>query len=186
MSVKLDAAQIEQAEKVLSHISGGVGKAASRAINRAVEASRAAAVTKIREDYHVAAGTVRDTMTIRRASPTNLFAMVRSSGKRMSLTAFRVRPAEPLKGGKRAIVKVAVKKTGYKPLRRAFIANMKGNVGVYERTTKKRFPIKKLMGPAIPQMLGTETVSRHIEEKAQETLSKRFEHEIDRLLEGNK
>lgn len=186
MSVKLDAAQIEQAEKVLSHISGGVSKAASRAINRAVEASRAAAVTKIREDYYVAAGTVRDTMTIRRASPTNLFAMVRSSGKRMSLMAFRVRPAEPLKGGRRAIVKVAVKKTGYKPLRHAFVVRLKNSVGVFERTTKKRFPIKKLMGPAVPQMLGTDKVSSYVENKAQETLTKRFEHEVDRMLSGGK
>lgn len=186
MAVKIDAQQLENARKLLGHINGGVEKAASRAINRATEASRTAAITKIREGYHVSAGTVRDTIRIRRARPTSLYAMVRSSGKRMSLTAFSVRPSDPQKKGKKAIVKVAVKKTGYKPLRKAFIANMKGNVGIYERTTKKRFPIKKLMGPAIPQMLGTETVSRHIEEKAQETLSKRFEHEIDRLLEGNK
>lgn len=186
MAVRIDAEEFKKAQKLLKHIDGGVEKAASRAINRATEASRTAAISKIREGYHVSAGKIRETISIKRASPTSLFSKVQSSGKRMSLIEFRHTPKEPLKGGKRAIVKVAVKKTGYKPLRHAFVAKLKGKIGIYERTTKKRFPIKKLMGPAIPQMLDTDNVSRHIEDKAQETLSKRFNHEVDRLLEGNK
>ncbi|MGG1391277.1 hypothetical protein ABE386_26690, partial [Brevibacillus brevis] len=55
---------------------------------------------------------------------------------------------------------------------------------VYRRTTPKRFPIKGLYAPAVPQMLDNEKVRKSIQNKMLETLDKRLEHEIGRVLDG--
>ena len=51
------------------------------------------------------------------------------------------------------------------------------------RTTKKRYPIEVHYGPAVPQLLGVESVQRTVEAVAQQRLDDRLEHELERALE---
>ena len=55
---------------------------------------------------------------------------------------------------------------------------------IYVRTTKKRFPIKPLFGPAIPQMMGIDDVVKKLETVAQKRLDKRLDQEIRAVLMG--
>lgn len=55
---------------------------------------------------------------------------------------------------------------------------------MFERDGSKRLPISEFMGPSTAQMAGNSTVLADVEEKAQEVINKRVEHEITRILNG--
>jgi hypothetical protein len=57
-------------------------------------------------------------------------------------------------------------------------------VGTVIRTSSKGYPIRVAYGPSVPQMVGNEKVSKIVEDKAQETLNKRFAHEVEAVLKG--
>jgi hypothetical protein len=158
----------------------------ARAINRAATTARTEAGRKAREKYYVKHGDVLKTIKIRQAYAGNLSASVQSKGKRIPLYAFRVLPktVQPLR---KVPIKAAVKRSeGLKPLGSAFVAHMRsGHMGVFLRAGKHRFPINERFGPAIPQMIAQPLVSQWVEEKAQERLNQRLQHELSRVIEGS-
>ena len=179
--------QIERAEAALSGIRGGASKVLARSVNRAVLAARAELVRQVKGAYNVKAAAVRETLKIRRASPGDPTAEVRSTGKRISLYAFGSRPRVPGTGGPgRSPLAVATYRgEGRKPIAGAFVAAMQpGQVGIYRRKGTARLPVSMLHGPSIPQMAGRGGIAQAIEERAQATLSTRLDHEIGRMLEG--
>lgn len=54
----------------------------------------------------------------------------------------------------------------------------------FARTSKKRFPIKGLYGPSVPQLFGNPDVVEAMEEAGMDMYEKRLEHELDRLIGG--
>lgn len=50
--------------------------------------------------------------------------------------------------------------------------------------TKGIAQIEQNVGPAVPQMLGSKTVSAFIEKRASEVLNERFTHEVNAILNG--
>lgn len=183
--IELTAEQIEKAERALENIPDGVPKVIVRAINRAAESARTEASRKVREKYYVKHSDVISTIKIYKASPADYSATIISKGHVLALPKFRVTPREPEPKRKKSII-VRVKRGGGGPLPGAFVAQMKsGHVGVFKRVGKPRLPIEQKYGPSVPQMLGSPSVSQWIEEKAQETLEKRLDHEINRLLGEN-
>jgi hypothetical protein len=66
----------------------------------------------------------------------------------------------------------------------AFISEMPtGHTGVYKRKGKKRLPLEQMTGPSVPEMLSAAGQSINaVVKHAQDTLDKRLNHEIDRLL----
>ena len=51
-----------------------------------------------------------------------------------------------------------------------------------QRIGKTRLPIEKKIGPAVPSMIGNPDVVEAIEEKTQEAVVKRLDHEVNRIL----
>ena len=99
------------------------------------------------------------------------------------LYRFNVSPTLPVQ---RATVSAAVlNESGRTPFAHAFIAKMKsGHTGMFERDGTSRLPITEFMGPSAAQMAGNSVVVEQVEEKAQEVVNKRLEHEITRILNG--
>ena len=82
-------------------------------------------------------------------------------------------------------VRVTPAGNGRTPFQDAFIARMQsGHTGMFERDGSKRLPISEFMGPSTAQMAGNSIVLADVEEKAQEVINKRVEHEITRILNG--
>ena len=184
MAVVLTGDQIARAAEALQHIAGGANKAMARAINRAIQGARTAASKSIRKVYRVKAGDIRQTMTLRRATPARLEASVTSVGRKLPLFAFAPRPSKPGTGGKgRPHLTVSVRKGRRTKHRRAWIGTFLSRLQVAMRTSSKRFPVRMLKGPAIPQMLGVPDVIAEVELVATERLDQRIDHEIRVLLE---
>ena len=59
-----------------------------------------------------------------------------------------------------------------------------GHTGMFERDGTGRLPITEFMGPSAAQMAANSVVVEQVEEKAQEVINKRIEHEITRILNG--
>lgn len=182
--IELTVSQIEKAERMLAHIPGAAPRAMSNAINRATDSAKTEAARKAREQYYITHKDVLSTMKMYRASAQDLTASVVSRGNLIALPKFRVTPAKPQPRRKKPIT-VRVKRGQGGPVRKAFVAGMRsGHTGVFMRSGKKRFPIEQMFGPSVPQMLESRSVNAWVSQKANETLDKRLDHEINRVLEG--
>ena len=67
----------------------------------------------------------------------------------------------------------------------AYVADLgRYGVGVFERLTSRRATSQQLFGPSVAHMMENENVLEQVEGSAQETVDKRLEHEISRILNG--
>ncbi|BBB91051.1 MAG TPA: phage tail protein [Methylomusa anaerophila] len=188
--IELTDDQLKRAEQLLKHLPGALPKAVANAINRASESARAEAVRKASEEYVIRPGRVRETIDIAKASPAILFARVRSKGRPRALTYFQTTPKQVPKKRPRGQLVAQVKRSeGGGSIKSAFLARMKsGHLGVFNRTNNLtstgKVELVQRYGPSVPQMLENPTIQQFVEQKAMETLEKRFDHELDRLLKG--
>ena len=191
MAVAPTEQQVERAIRLLAHLPGEASQAMARAMNRAIEGAKTTAAKEIRARYRISSARIKETMTLRLASAGRLQASVTSAERRPSLYQFGPTPSEPGTGGRfpgvgmtRPPLRVAVKRRGKpQPLLGAFVMRVASGKHIAQRTGKSRLPVEVLYGPAVPQMMGVDVVSRRIEEMAVARLDARLDHEIQRALE---
>lgn len=183
--VFLGAERLEYLSKMLVGFEDQIEKVKVRAINRATTTAQSTLVRKVRENYHIKAGDVRKSLTVSRARPGLPQSVISSSGKDLPTIAFQVRPGT-VNGKRRTPIRVSVKKGSTTELDRAFIARIGGRLGVYERLSEKRFPIRQLYSVSIPVMANNPDVVESVAEDARSMLDKRLDHEINRVLDGAK
>lgn len=172
-------------EKALRKTPEKVNSALARAVNRAVTNVKSNISKQVRENYVIKASDVKKTLEISKATQKQPVAFVRSVGKRIDLTKFRLsptspRPKSPPKGGYRVQVR---KREGLKTVPRGFLLEARGSIGLFQRTGSERFPIKRLTGPSVPQMIERKDTMEYIESEAKKMLNNRIQHELDRALE---
>ena len=154
-----------------------------RAMNRTARNIATTTKREVASRYFVKQKQVADTLKISKASKSNLEVAVVSKGEKLELEKFKVSPREPVKIISREertpkVYKAAVKKAGgLKPL-----YGKKGTQGIFFRSRGKAYPIKQVMGPAIPQIIDNKEIMENIMKKANETLEKRIEHELSRVM----
>lgn len=181
--ITVDSRTLSDIERQLGQFKNKAPLAISRALNRATANAKTNAAKKAREEYIIKASDVKNTISISKSTRNNLGATVVSKGERLGLHKFKVSPKTPRPKKPPKSLKVSVKKGSAKQLLHAFIADISGTK-VFERTSKARLPIRQLYGPAIPQMLGNVSVKDFIEKEAKNTLDKRLDHEVQRILGG--
>lgn len=59
-----------------------------------------------------------------------------------------------------------------------------GHIGIYERKSDSSYPIKQLYGPSVPRMAENAVVLKTVEDRVNEVINNRMEHELDRILNG--
>lgn len=196
-NIEINNADIRAIRERLGQFSDKTPNVLARAINRTVSNIKTEMKRDTAKKYNILNRDVGATLTERKATSKELFGYVKSNGAVIPLSKFKVSPqrtvsyddGEPnpshysaavLKGG-------ALKALTHRP--KAFVAVMpNGHGGVYERTgTKSRKnPDKELIaqrfGPSVPHMLKNEYIIREIKSKAQSTLQKRIDAEINYIL----
>lgn len=182
--IEIDTRTFREVEKTLGRYKSKTPTALSRALNRAISTTRTVAAKKTREEYYLKSKDIKDTMETVKASRSNLGALVVSKGERLGLDNFRFKPKKP-RPKNPPTLQVAVKRDGYKKLKSAFVTdiNENGKPLIFERVGKSRLPIKRMYGPAIPQMLGNEETKEFAYDQAADTFHKRLDHEVKRVLE---
>ena len=119
------------------------------------------------------------------ASTANMSAAIRSRGPMQDIMAFMTRP-----NTKTGAAAAQVLKSGsMKPLEmdglKAFVTRFaSGHTAIVQRKGAGRLPVKKLLSPAVPFMLGNETVREKAEALAYEILQDEIDKRIRKVL-GN-
>lgn len=158
-----------------------VKKASYRAINRSLTAGRKAAGEEVARDYNVSGGKVNKTGKITRANSSNISGRVHWKGPAIELKTWGTNPGTRKKR-KNPKVWGKVSKSRMTMYQGAFLGRVNGKTGVYTRTTKKRYPIKRVYGPSLPQLVGAEMVRKRFVDRSNEMLKRRLEHEFNYIL----
>ncbi len=202
MKVHVQSKDVEKAQNFLK----GFGKKAEKAVDHSLKRVRKGIMTdatkNIPKHYGLGPKKIREntkssfSILAEQGSHT-LTAMVR--GNRISLTKYGAKPNTPTAKRPPEGVSVLVGRSK-KAITHSFIAKLRsGHTGVFQRKSLVRGKvggsvygrrgnpnlerIHKLRGPATPQLMKHEQVSRAITEGAADRFEKNFNHEIDRFLE---
>ena len=155
----------------------------SQAINRATVTFNKVLAKETREEYHIKAKTIKKSLTVKKASRHSLGAEIKSIGGRLSIRDYKSTPTKEPR--RRTTVKVAVRKDGPKLLLHAFVSETMGN-HIFERKGRARLPIRKIKGPAVPQLLKNRETVKLANKEALKTYKKRVDHGVDRSLGGGR
>lgn len=158
-------------------------KAAFRAINRSLVAGRKAAGEEVSKDYKITGGKVNKLGTFKKANTSNIEATITWKGPAIPLEEWGTNPSNPPKRRRKKPLVGKVfrgKKTTYKGV---FVGKYNsGKARAYVRSTKKRFPIKRVYGPSAAQLVAAKYVKVRFIKRANQMLEKRLEHEINYIL----
>ncbi|MEE1137309.1 MAG: phage tail protein [Acutalibacteraceae bacterium] len=191
----------EKAMKEILAVLGDANKKAaprvlSKAVNATADEARKLLASKAQETYAIKSAGFKKAMDIDKAKPKTPVATLRSDGGPIELFKFKTSPATYKTGeNKPETSKGKVKKShgGMKNLlhegRWAFVTKFSnGHKSMVQRTTDKRFPIKTLLSPSIPQMIGNEEdVYGEVQPVIQKMLMNHIYKELDKeLLKGIK
>lgn len=117
------------------------------------------------------------------ASPTNLTATIVSKGPMQDIMSFLTRPNM----GTGAAAAQVLNSGSLKPLEleglKAFVTRFaSGHVAIVQRRGPERLPVKKLLSPSVPHMLGNEEVREQAEEMTYEILQSEIDRQIQRVF----
>lgn len=169
---------LAEIQKALKDTPQKVNQVLARAVNRAATNARSNMSKEARKQYLVKASDIKETIKISNATAARPYAIVKSEGKRIDLVNFGLRPKVLFKGQHNYSVQVT-KSGGLKPVPGFAAASNKW--GLFKRTGAGRYPISRLMGPSVPQMIGRPNVIEEVERDAKSMLDKRILHELERL-----
>ena len=158
-------------------------KAASRAINRSLVAGRKAAGEEVARDYKISGGKVNKLGKFDKANSNNISAKITWKGPAIPLEEWGTNPKNPPKRRRKKPILGTVFRGTKTTYRGAFIGrNRGGQSRAYVRSTKNRFPIKRVYGPSAASLVGARLVQERFTRRANEILEKRLEHEINYIL----
>lgn len=173
---------VDRARKLLAGFGEEADKAIYAAIRRAAAYGERYGASEVQKDYHVKQETFKHYAHTRwhiDSSGGTTQLSVDFFGYHIPLARFDVKYT-----GEGRIAGHVKRSTPRVEMKNAFAAEMgNGRVGFFERKTDKRLPVRELLGPAIPQMVGAnEGLKERIGERLLDTFNKRIDHEVDYRL----
>ena len=181
LDIKIDASGVERAKKLLAHIPGAFNKAQGAAISRTLDYMKTHAAQIASSKYYAKSGEIKRTIRTQKRGK-NAGAII-SRGGYKSLADYKISPAKQKLGRKQGRIRGAVKRdSGLKSLGKAFLIPVGGRYLPYIRVGKGRWDIKRLMSPAIPQIVGNEEVTQKLMDESGKYFDERLRHEVMRQL----
>lgn len=181
--IRVNKDDVKSAKAMLSGIQSGFPRAYARALNKTTAGVRTDMVTLARDEYTFKAKAVRERITIKKATFSNLESSTTSKGKGVLLTDFT--GTRQTKKGLSVNVK---KSTGRQILEHAFKnAAPSGKMISMWRSVESgkrvgRYPVEAIYGPHPETIYNTPENWATLEGKASDRLVENFEHEVDYVL----
>lgn len=205
ISVEIDEKQFEAVKDKLKKLSPAQQeKVMVRALKRAGTTAKTEASKALRNRYTVKAAAIKEDMTLKFQKTS---AALEIKGYHRDLSDFKITPpfTPPTPGESttgKASPKVTVLKGQGGAIRDSFWTQVGGHKGVFRQGSKtkeavfrfpsgsgttnpdrkKMLPIGEQIGPATAQMANTVETDTDISGKVLDTLNKRIDHEINRIL----
>lgn len=194
VEVEISRETMDKIHGVLSKVQNADKKVLKPAMARGLMAGKTEAGRKARKTYRISVADFnsKGRLEYKNVSETGngIIGSIKYSGRAIPLMKFKVSPPVP---EKRKMPSAAVLKANslvkFSRENNVFVAKMKSDhIGIMERQKGMISPatgkekIKELLSPPVPQMVGNENVMQDVEERVQEVINKRMEHEMERLL----
>jgi hypothetical protein len=175
VALTIDASQLNKLQKTLANIEKGVPKVLVPAINRALAKGRTELKREIRKSYLIKASDIP--VRIERATYGALGGAVIVEQGMLPLGKFRYR------GGRKKPLFVQVRTSGGGIIKDGFVGTMPEYTGPYRRRQGvARLPIKKLLTIGASIMASQPSVGPVVNKAMGDTLDKRIDHEMKRVL----
>jgi hypothetical protein len=177
VAINLDAKQLAKLKRSLSHIENGVPKAFVPAVNRALAAGQTTVKREIRKIYTIKS---KDIPTkLHRARYASPIGHIRIDQGMLDASKFFYSPKAVQRRKSKKPLFVRVKKGGGGFIARGFVSRL----GPYQRRSDApRLPIRKIITIGAPIMAAQPTVGPAVNEKMGDTLARRIDHEVERVL----
>jgi hypothetical protein len=179
VAIEIHSGQMAKLREKLAHIEKGVPRVLVPAVNRALASGKTVISREIRAHYVIKAKDIP--MTITRATYGTIGGSIRISQGMLPLDKFNVRPRGVQRRKKKRPIFAQVKKGGGGIIKSAFYIP---SGGPYSRIGPSRFPIFKLATISAAIMATQPSVGPAANKKMGETLDKRIDHELKRVLAG--
>lgn len=154
VTYEVDQQMLNDVVQKLGKLKGQAPVAISRALNKTAVTAREDLVKQAQNVYTIKTGGFKKGMTIKRASYRNLEAIIRSKGRPTDIIKFNHDFPKSGSGGRQEVIAGKGLQTIIGPRK---IKAFKGPHGqMFQRQTKNRLPIKKLMSNSVPKMIGNE------------------------------
>ena len=117
------------------------------------------------------------------ASSGSLSAAIRSRGPMQDIMSFMTRPNTKTGAARAKILSSGSLKLLEMDDLKAFVTRFaSGHTAIVQRKGTSRLPVKKLLSPAVPHMLGSEAVRTQAEQLTYETLHAEIDKRIAKVL----
>lgn len=181
VEILIKTGQLKKVQRTMEGIKNGVPRVLAPAINRALDKGRTEVRREIRKIYLIK----QKDIPIHKngASYAHLNGSLVISQGMLPLDKFDVRPRGVQKRKVKKVLYARVKKSGGGPMPGAFYIP---TGGPYVRTGNSRLPIKRLLTIGASIMASQPTVGPAASKAMSETLDKRIDHEIKRVLAKGK
>lgn len=204
IDVEVSEETTDRLHAILAGIENAEEKVLKPALARGLSAGKTAFSKQTRETYHVSPSILSSYSKVGyknvSVSGNGIIGSIEYSGGVIPLFKFNIAPKKPTYGKK--AVKASVMRSGSQVVfDNAFIAQMKsGHLGIFEGkgtwrrstrptkaggNTENNEKIKELFGPSVPRMAENAVVLQSVEDRVNEVINQRIDHEIERLLSGN-
>ncbi len=175
--IAIDSRQLKHLQRVLSDIKNGVPRVLVPAINRSLASGQTAVRREIRKIYTIKQKDIPT--TVHRARYSSLQGEIRITQGMLGAEKFIYNPKFPVR--RRRQMFVQIKKTGGGYVARGFATNRL--TGPFQRRSQApRLPIRKIIAIGAPIMATQPTVGPAANKAMGDTLAKRIDHELNRVL----
>lgn len=190
--IQIDTRQIDLLSVELQSFPKQTQTAMYHALKRSLDQTKNEIGRIVPKEYAIKSKEVKESFNGGVNYPTkeNLEASLISTGKRLSFAHFPFTPKTAVRKGRRAVVKVTIKKSRPKVASKVgFTASTgaksedKVQFNVFRRLGKERFPISPIRTLSIPQMITAEGMEEKIQSFALEKFEQRLEHEMNRAMD---
>lgn len=204
IDVEVSEETTDRLHAILAGIENAEEKVLKPALARGLSAGKTAFSKQTRETYHVSPSILSSYSKVGyknvSVSGNGIIGSIEYSGGVIPLFKFNVAPKKPTYG-KKAVKASVMRSGGQVVFENAFIAQMKsGHLGIFEGkgtwrrstrptktggNTENNEKIKELFGPSVPRMAENAVVLQSVEDRVNEVINQRIDHEIERILSGN-
>lgn len=184
VAITIDGKQMEKLVTACAGIREGVPKVLAPAINRTLDKGRTEVKRGIRKQYLIKYSDIP--ISIKGANAADLNGQVILQDRMLFLNKFTVRPRGVQRRKNKVAVFAQVKRGGGGTMPGAFVPANVGYVGPFIRAHgAKRLPMHKLLTISAPIMATQAEVGPEVNKAMGDTLAKRIDHELKRVLRGH-
>lgn len=183
---EVDQTQLQRIELKLKDMKAKAPQALKNAVNATARDAKKDLANKAKETYAVKSPRFQKAIAMKNATAANPTATLKITGAVNELADFKFKANEGTNAARGKVLKSSGLKTLQKGNLKAFIAKFgSGHTSVVQRKGASRLPLKKMLSPSIPIMVGNEAkVYGIVRPNIEDNLQKNIQKQIDKILGG--